>query len=104
MFLLILSYFAVRLSLSMNSFKLIFDDMLEGKALPLITQLAFRGQLVIVALSLSIPVVALGTLFLTNLRKSFLLLAWTALAALVIIILLWEALAGPIIGLIDQLG
>ena len=33
MFLLSISYFAVRLSLSMNSFRLIFDDMLPAKIL-----------------------------------------------------------------------
>jgi len=104
MFLLILSYFAVRLSLSMNSFRIIFDDMLEGKALPLTTQIALRGKLFITGLCLSIPIVGIATLFLTDLRKSFLLLAWAALAALLLIILLCEALTAPLIGLIDQLG
>ena len=104
MFLLILSYFAVRLSLSMNAFRIIFDDMLEGKALPLATQIAFRGQLFIIGLALSIPIAGLATLFLADLRKSFLVLGWAALAALLMIILLWEALTSPLTTLIDQLG
>jgi hypothetical protein len=104
MFLLILSYFAVRLSLSMSSFRIIFDDMLEGKALPLATQIALRGKLFITGLCLSIPIVAVATIFLSDLRKSFLLIAWAALAVLVLIILLCEALTAPLIGLIDQLG
>ena len=103
-FLLIISYFAVRLSLSFGSFRQIFDDMLEGKALPLATQIAFRGEPFIIGLCLSIPIAGLATLFLSNLRKSFLLLAWGALAALVLIILLCEALTAPLIGLLDQLG
>ena len=104
MFLLILSYFAVRLSLSMSSFKLIFADMLEGKALPLATQIILRSQLFHISLTLSIPVAAIATLFLADLRKSFLLLAWAALTALLLIILLCEGLTAPLIGLLDQLG
>ena len=83
---------------------MIFDDMLEGKALPFATQIALRGKLFITALCLSIPVVGVATLFLADLRKSFLLLAWSALTALLLFILLCEALSAPLIALIDQLG
>ena len=104
MFLLVLSYFALRLSLSMGSFKQIFADMLEGKALPLVSYLVLRAQPLLIALCVSIPIAAISTLFWTNLRNSFLLLGWAALVSLILVVLLCEGLTAPLIGLIDQLG
>jgi hypothetical protein len=104
MFLLVLSYFALRLSLSMGLFKQIFADMLEGKPLPLVSYLVLRAQLLLIALSVFIPIAAISTLFWTNLRNSFLLLGWAALVSLILVVLLCEGLTAPLIGLIDQLG
>ena len=104
MFLLVLSYFALRLSLSMGSFKQIFADMLEGKPLPAVSSFVLQARFLLVALSASIPIAAISTLFWSNLRNSFLLLGWAALTALLLIVLLCEGLTAPLIGLIDQLG
>lgn len=101
---LCLSYAPLRLAFLIPKFKLITADLLEGRQLPLMSQVVFRGEAILLGLALVIPVVTLSTLRMKSIQRSFQLLGLSAMVILLMTILLCQGLFTPLIGLVDTLG
>jgi hypothetical protein len=73
------SYPNIRLAFVLDRFAVIYNDMLNGKPLPPATDFVLHSQPLLMAISLLIPLVALGLIWLAPLSRSL----WSAGAVIV---------------------
>src|SRR5262245_40173602 len=66
-----LSYFSLRSSLSIASFRQMFADMLGNKPLPALTVFVLAARPWFMAVSILVPIMAIATLFLRSVISSF---------------------------------
>lgn len=99
-----LSYFSFRASFSIENFGLIFKDLLGGKPLPVLTQFILSAAPVFVAVSILVPIVAAGSLFLRSVIGSFYLIGALAIVTLVQFITLYHGLSAPLAQIITAMG
>lgn len=86
-----LSYLSFRSSFAIDGFSQIFTDMLSGRPLPRLTVIVIGARSLFVAVSILVPLAALGTLFLRNLVRSFYFIGALGLVTLVQFIILTMA-------------
>ena len=98
-----LAYLNIRSSLSIFAFRQIFRDMLNGKALPVLTEFVISGSTLLIVLSLLIPLVAIGTLFSSRLISSFYLLGVLALLIMIQFITLFYAFSAPLSQIVSSM-
>ena len=98
-----LAYLNIRSSLSIFAFQQIFRDMLNGKALPNLTQFVFSSVTVLIVVSLLVPSVAIGTLFSNRVISSFYLLGALSLLVMAQFIVLFYAFSAPLSQIINSM-
>jgi hypothetical protein len=99
-----LSYFDIRVSLAIPNFQRIFADMIEGTALPPVTNLVINGQWALVTCSFLLPATALGTFFFRASTKSIYILGVLALITIVQTAIVCQGLSDPLFRLTSQFG
>ena len=99
-----LSYFAVSASLAIAKFEQIYRDMLGGKPLPPVTQWIIYLHLPILFVSLLVPLIALATLFLSNLARAVTILGWLVIISFVLCLTVYQGLAMPLIETFKAMG
>ena len=99
-----LSYFAMKSSMAIDNFEIIFKDMLGGKPLPMSTVYVLQGRAYFVILAYLIPIVAVGTLFSRRVVASIYVLGATGLVAVIVSISLYQALSAPLFEITRQMG
>ena len=101
---LVLSLLSLGASLSIERFGQIFNDMLNGRPLPILTVLVLRARLIFVALGVLVPVAAVATVFLRNVIRSFYLLGTLAFVAMVQLITVYYGMSAPLLQIIRAMG
>ena len=99
------SYFAIRLSLSIDDFARIFADMLAGPPLGIGIHVAIAGKPVWIALSFLLPAFALA--FAVKARRASTAMYGISLSAALLLvqsIFLWTVLTAPIAGILSGLS
>ena len=99
-----LSYLSLRSSLSIAGFQQIFADMLGGKPLPTLTQFVLSAQPVLVAVSVLVPVVAIATLFMRAVIRSFYIIGALGFVTIAQFIMLYHGLSAPLTQIISAMG
>ena len=99
-----LSYFAIRGSLSIDSFAIIFADMLGGRPIPALTRFVIGAAPLFVAVSFLVPVATVATLFLRGVVRSFYVIGALGLVTIVHFILLYHGLSAPLGQIISAMG
>jgi hypothetical protein len=99
-----LAYFGVSSSLSIGHFEQIFRDMLGGKPLPTVTQWIIHFRLLILLISLLVPLIALATLFLSNLARAVTILGWLVIISFVQCLTIYQGLVAPFLDIMKALG
>ena len=102
-FIAVLSYFTIRATLAVPAFEGIFRDMLNGKPLPPLTVFVIRAHYELVAMSLAVPVVAIGTMFSRRLVLSFYLLGGLCLLTLAQFLVMYQGLSAPLYEIIQTM-
>ena len=99
-----LSYLTLRASLGIGSFERLFADMPDGAPLPSLTRfiLAVRG--LFVAMSVCVPLAAIGTLFVRRVTLSFYIIGTLALLTLTQWVVLYKGLNAPLAGIITHMS
>lgn len=98
------SYPAVRLSLGISKFRMIFADMLgEGAQLPTITRGVIASEPVLIALSVAIPLVGIALLFVRNVTRSLYVLGGLFLLLVPTCIVVSTALFMPLVDIIEKM-
>lgn len=101
-FILILSYFNIRLAFQIGNFHAIFEDMLGGKPLPAITELVIQSRLICILLALAIPVAAIAVVALVRSHKAALyFLSGLMVVIFIQIHLTWSGLFAPLMTIIS---
>src|SRR5688500_13431828 len=93
--LLAISCLTLRCCFEISAVRSIAADMIEGKPLPLVASVVFRFELPFLILSTVIPVLALTTLCMKNLPRSFYVLGALGLTSCLLLALVWEAIWRP---------
>ena len=102
-FIIALSYFTIRATLAVPAFEGIFRDMLNGKSLPPLTVFVIHAHYELIACSLAVPIVTIGTLFNRRLVVSFYLLGGLCLLTLAQFLLMYQGLSAPLYEIIRQM-
>ena len=89
---------------SIDRFETIYRDMLGGRPLPLLTTLVLSGRPFLLALSLTIPAAAIGTLFTRRVVLSIYVLAALGFLAVAVAGLVFPSLFLPLLEIIKQMG
>ena len=101
---LALSLLSLGCSLRIEGFGQIFNDMLNGVPLPVITAFVLRARFFFVALSVLVPLAAVATLFLRSVIRSLYLLGTLAFVAVVQIITIYYGMSAVLLQTIRALG
>jgi hypothetical protein len=88
-----LSYPTINLALRLPAFPQIFEDMLGGKPLPVVTHLAVQLQPFLLALSFLLPVLAVAAIFAPRLKGSTVISGALVLLALGEMFFIWHAVS-----------
>lgn len=91
-----LSFFAIRMSLTLGNFQQIFYEMLGDTVIPPLTEIAMSARVFFVAVSLFVPVLVIASLFMQNLRRSFYLLGILGLLTIIEFVFLTYATFSPL--------
>lgn len=102
--LLAFSYFNVRANLAIPKFAQIFADMIEGRPLPIVSNLVIRWKLFLLVVSCLLPALSLVTLFLRSISRSFYILGVLALLTGFQFVIVWTALTEPLIMMVSNLS
>lgn len=98
------SYPAVRLSLGISKFRMIFADMLgDGAELPVLTKGVIASEPVLIALSVAIPLVGIALLFVRNVTRSLYVLGGLFLLLVPTCIVVSTALFMPLVDIIEKM-
>jgi hypothetical protein len=100
----VLSYFNIRLSFGIPNFMAIVMDMLNGKPLPPLTMMVIKLSGLFMAVSVLIPVAALATFLMQGVVRSIYILGVLQFIAVVQIIVLYQALMGPLFRIISTMS
>ena len=100
-----LSYLSIRSSLSIDSFRRIFEDMLApDRALPALTVFVLRARSLFVAVSILVPMATFATLFLRRAVASFYIIGVLGFITIAQFITLYYALSGPLTQIISAMS
>ncbi|MEP6669659.1 MAG: hypothetical protein ABJF10_10930 [Chthoniobacter sp.] len=99
-----LSYFSLRVTLTIEGFEQIFRDMLGGRALPWLTVLILRGRLLFLGVSILVPTLAIGSLFNSQVVRSFYLIGGLGLLTVLQFVVLYHGLTAPLLEIIKAMG
>lgn len=99
-----LSYLSYRWSLSLEHFSHAFADMLGNRPLPTITVCVLRTRYVFVTVSVLVPVIAVTTLFLRGLVRSFYIIGVLGFTTTAQLVLLYHGLSAPLVQIIHNMG
>jgi len=99
-----ISYLAVRASLSIESFKIIFADMLGGRPLPALTTFVLGADGFFLSVSLAIPVAAIALLFMPKPTLAIYCVGVLALASVAISVILYHAMTAPLAQIISSMS
>ena len=91
-----LSYFAIRISLTLGNFKQIFYEMLGDADVPAFTGFVMDARVPLAVISMLVPVLVIASLFMQNLRRSFYLPGILGLLTLTQFVLLTYATFSPL--------
>jgi hypothetical protein len=97
------SYPNLRCALAIPAFQNIYHDILGGKPLPAATEFVIHAYPVLVALSISLPVVAVLSLFMRRLSFSIYLVGFIIIAVIVQLSFTWQALSNPLFSIAQNM-
>jgi hypothetical protein len=89
------SLLSIRASLSINDFHRMFQEMLNGQALPGLTLLVVNNNTLFFLLSVAVPVAAIGMLFSRNVVRSFYVLGFLGFFTFLEFFILYQGLSLP---------
>ena len=98
-----LTYLGYRYSLHIEPFSQAFADMFGDRPLPTITVFLRHTRYLFIAISVLAPAIAIATLFLRSLVRSFYILGVLGLATSMQIVLIHHGLSAPLIYIIHQM-
>ena len=98
---LVLSYPNFCMARRINSFGMIFHDMLGNRPLPVLTAFVTEHSFCFLMLALLLPLLALVIGFVANLARCMVALGLIVLTAFIETLLLWNALSGPLTSIIQ---
>lgn len=101
---LVVSYFNIHESFSIPKFQAIYHDMLGDEALPVITVWVINCSSILLLLSIALPVIGIGTLFMRNLPNSFHTLGGVLVLATLQAIFLFHALSAPLLEIVRKMS
>ncbi len=78
--------------------------MLGGRPLPVITVFILNAEAAFVTVSVLVPIIAMGTLFLRGLVCSFYIIGGLGLVTIVQFITLYEGLSAPFSTIVSAMG
>ena len=99
-----LSYLGLRGSLSIGDFELIFRDMLGGKPLPALTVFVLGARPFFLGISILVPALAIATLFLRGVVRSFYVIGALGFVTIAQFITLYHALSAPLSQIISAMS
>jgi hypothetical protein len=99
-----LSYLAIRGSLSIDSFAIIFADMMNGRPLPALTRFVIGAAPLFVAVSFLVPMATVATLFLRGMVRSFYVIGTLGFITIAQFITLYHGLSAPLGQIISAMG
>lgn len=99
-----LSYLSIRSSLSIGGFSVIFADMLDGRPLPALTRFVLGAAPLFVGVSVLVPIVAVATLFLRGVVRSFYIIGVLGFVTIAQFITLYHGLSAPLTQIISAMG
>jgi hypothetical protein len=91
-----LSYFSIMASMSIGLFNALFNDMLNGRPLPRVTEFILQTRGLFMASSMLVPGVAVGTLFSRKVVQSIYLLGALGFFTIGQSILIFQCLILPL--------
>jgi hypothetical protein len=89
------SLLSLRASLSINRFRELFKEMLNGRPLPELSLLVVNNNTLFFLLSVAVPLTAIGMLFSRNLVRSFYILGFLGFFTFFEFLILYQALSLP---------
>jgi len=104
-FVLIISYFNVRLAFQINYFRSIFDDMLGDQSRPALTAFVTQNNTLFVLLSLLLPIAAVVIVLVVRNHKAALFsLSGLMVLTFIQMHLMWTALFAPLMTVINGMS
>ncbi len=98
-----MSYPNIHCAFGIPKFQQIYQDMLMGKPLPQVTEFVVRFQIVFEALSILLPVLALGSVAARGTTRPLYVVGGVVLGIFVQIFFQWFALTLPLFGIIKEM-
>lgn len=99
-----MSYPNIRLALGLHRFGAVFQDMLGGKPLPVITTVTLQAQPFLAGLSMVIPLLAVALVFVGRRTQSIYISGILILAVFFQLFFTWQAVSAPLFQIVQGMS
>ncbi len=99
-----MSYLNIRLALGLHGFAAVYRDMLGAKPLPSMTTFVLGAQPFLIALSILIPIAALGMVFVGRITRSIYFSGALILIVFFQLFFTWQAISAPLIQIVQGMA
>jgi hypothetical protein len=99
-----LSYPNIHCALRIGAVRQVFDDMLGGKPLPLITSFAFQAQPFLLAISVLVPVIAVVAVCICRTPRSLYIFGCLILLQFIELYFMWHVVSAPLLAIVSGMS